>query len=80
MLASLAGTRVEGSLIGGAALTQEMLDFGAEHNVAPEVKIIKATEAEGVLKAMQDGAGGPMRNVINISTIMDLPELLPTPP
>lgn len=68
------GTRLEGSLIGGAALTQEMLNFCAEHKIAPDVKIIPATEAEAVFQGFQSGAGGPMRNVIDIATIMDVPE------
>lgn len=68
------GTRVEGSLIGGAALTQEMLNFCAEHHIEPDVKIIPAVEAEAVMQSFQAGAGGPMRNVIDIATIKDVPE------
>ncbi|PRC54628.1 alcohol dehydrogenase, partial [Mycobacterium sp. ITM-2017-0098] len=30
-----------GSLIGGIAETQEMLDFCAEHGVAPEIEVIE---------------------------------------
>ena len=33
--------RIAGSLIGGIAETQEMLDFCAEHGVAPEIEIIE---------------------------------------
>lgn len=71
------GTRLEGSLIGGCALTQEMLDFCAASKIAPEVKIIPASEAEGVFQGMQKGEGGPIRNVIDISTLMDVPEYAP---
>ncbi|WP_030543528.1 NAD(P)-dependent alcohol dehydrogenase [Streptomyces albus] len=41
---SLIGARrsVAGSMIGGIALTQEMLDFCAEHNIGAEVEIIPA--------------------------------------
>jgi len=67
------GTRMEGSLIGGAALTQEMLDFCAENGVAPDVKIIPASEAEGVLHALNEGTAGVIRNVIDIATIHDVP-------
>ena len=35
--------RIAGSLIGGIAETQEMLDFCAEHNIAPEVEIVSAS-------------------------------------
>ena len=31
---------ISGSLIGGIAQTQEMLDFCAEHDVAPEIEVI----------------------------------------
>jgi len=67
------GTRMEGSLIGGCAITQEMLDFCAEHDIAPDVKIIPATEAEAVFVGMQKGEGGPIRHVIDIETIKDVP-------
>ena len=33
--------RLAGSLIGGIAETQEMLDFCAEHKVAPEIEVIE---------------------------------------
>jgi uncharacterized zinc-type alcohol dehydrogenase-like protein len=32
---------VSGSMIGGIAETQEMLDFCAEHGVAPEIELIE---------------------------------------
>lgn len=32
---------VAGSVIGGSAETQEMLDFCGEHNIASEIEIIK---------------------------------------
>ncbi|MCB0947635.1 MAG: alcohol dehydrogenase, partial [Mycobacterium sp.] len=32
---------LSGSAIGGIAETQEMLDFCAEHNVAPEIEVIE---------------------------------------
>jgi uncharacterized zinc-type alcohol dehydrogenase-like protein len=31
-----------GSLIGGIQETQEMLDFCAKHNIAPEIEVISA--------------------------------------
>jgi len=34
-----------GSMIGGIALTQEMLDFCAEHGIASEVEVIRADQA-----------------------------------
>jgi len=68
------GTRIEGSLIGGAKVTQEMLEFCAEHNVTPDVQIIHARDAEASLKAMNAGTAGVIRNVIDISTIADIAE------
>ena len=68
------GTRIEGSLIGGCSVTQEMLEFCAANGIAPEVKIIPATEAEAVFQGFQKGEGGPVRHVIDIGTIMDVPE------
>jgi alcohol dehydrogenase (NADP+) len=32
---------VAGSLIGGIAETQEMLDFCGKHNIVPEIEIIR---------------------------------------
>ena len=34
---------IAGSLIGGIAETQEMLDFCAEHDVTPEIEVIEAS-------------------------------------
>lgn len=57
-----------GSLIGGIRETQEMLDFCAEHNIAPEIEVIAADyidEAyERVLKS-----DVRYRFVIDVSTI-----------
>jgi uncharacterized zinc-type alcohol dehydrogenase-like protein len=39
-----AGRSFAGSMIGGIALTQEMLDFCAEHNIAAEVEVISADQ------------------------------------
>eukprot|EP00933_Yihiella_yeosuensis_P024462 TRINITY_DN18979_c0_g1_i2.p1 TRINITY_DN18979_c0_g1~~TRINITY_DN18979_c0_g1_i2.p1 ORF type:complete len:365 (-),score=91.44 TRINITY_DN18979_c0_g1_i2:243-1337(-) len=66
------GTRVEGSLIGGAALTQEMLDFCGKHGIKPETKIIHAKEAEEALKALNAGTAGVIRHVIDTETIKEL--------
>eukprot|EP00628_Pelagophyceae_sp_CCMP2097_P035015 CAMPEP_0184285756 /NCGR_PEP_ID=MMETSP0977-20130417/66836_1 /TAXON_ID=483370 /ORGANISM="non described non described, Strain CCMP2097" /LENGTH=398 /DNA_ID=CAMNT_0026591767 /DNA_START=44 /DNA_END=1240 /DNA_ORIENTATION=+ len=68
------GTRIEGSLIGGCTVTQEMLDFCGKHNVVPDVNIIHAKDAETALKQMNDGDAGVVRNVIDLATIMDIAE------
>ncbi|CAE8607406.1 unnamed protein product [Polarella glacialis] len=66
------GTRVEGSLIGGAELTQEMLEFCAAHEVLPETEIINAKDAEASLHLLNDGVGGVKRFVIDAATIRDM--------
>ena len=38
---------VAGSLVGGLAETQEMLDFCAEHDTPPEIEVISADEIDG---------------------------------
>ncbi|MDR1634771.1 MAG: NAD(P)-dependent alcohol dehydrogenase [Bifidobacteriaceae bacterium] len=38
--------KIAGSLIGGIALTQEMLDFCAAHGVAPEIELITADQVD----------------------------------
>jgi len=67
------GTRMEGSLIGGTAKTQEMLEFCAEHECYPDIKIINASEAEEHLRALDAGTAGAIRSVIDCSTIKDMP-------
>ena len=50
---SLAGGRrsLAGSMIGGIAETQEMLDFCAEHGVRPEIEVIAARLHQRGLRA-----------------------------
>jgi uncharacterized zinc-type alcohol dehydrogenase-like protein len=63
---------VEGSLVGGMAETQQMLDFCAEHGIVPECKTIPASEANDYFKAMAAGTNGAIRAVIDMSTLKDL--------
>ena len=44
---------VSGSLIGGIAETQEVLDFCAKHNIAPEVEMIKMQDINDAFEKMQ---------------------------
>ncbi|OLY91163.1 uncharacterized zinc-type alcohol dehydrogenase-like protein [Cnuella takakiae] len=46
---------LSGSLIGGIAETQEVLDFCAEHNILPEVEIIPIQDINKAFKQMQEG-------------------------
>jgi uncharacterized zinc-type alcohol dehydrogenase-like protein len=63
---------VEGSLVGGMAETQQMLDFCAEHGVVPECKTIHAKDATELFVAMAKGESGAIRAVIDMSTLKDL--------
>lgn len=64
------GRKVFGSMIGGIKETQEMLDYSIEHNIYPEVEIIKA-DAATISKAFQNVLEGKVkfRYVIDMSTI-----------
>lgn len=47
--------RVAGSLIGGIAQTQEILDFCALHNILPEVEMIKMDEINQAFERLKEG-------------------------
>lgn len=65
-----ANRKVYGSLIGGIKETQEMRDYSVEHNIYPEVEIIKAdaSEIDKAYRNVQDGKV-KFRYVIDMSTI-----------
>lgn len=63
---------IEGSLVGGMAETQEMLDFCSKHNIVPETKMISAKAASAQFKALSDGSAGAARAVIDMSTLKDM--------
>jgi uncharacterized zinc-type alcohol dehydrogenase-like protein len=67
---SLIGGRksLSGSPIGGLPATQEMLDFCAEHGVAPEIELIGADEVEGAYERVENSAVR-YRFVIDVATI-----------
>mmetsp|Transcript_8258 Transcript_8258/g.11992 ORF Transcript_8258/g.11992 Transcript_8258/m.11992 type:complete len:164 (+) Transcript_8258:3-494(+) len=66
------GTRVEGSMIGGCDLTQEMLDFCHANKVAPDFEIIAAKDAEAALHKLHEGVAGAKRFVIKIDTLKEM--------
>jgi alcohol dehydrogenase (NADP+) len=37
---------IAGSLVGGIRETQEMLDFAAEHDIAPKIEVIRADQVD----------------------------------
>ena len=45
---------ISGSIIGGIAETQEVLEFCAEHNILPEVEIIKIQDINEAFEKMKD--------------------------
>jgi uncharacterized zinc-type alcohol dehydrogenase-like protein len=60
---------IEGSLIGSIGETNEMLQFCAEHNVVPDIKIIDAQDAAAQFTALINGSAGARRAVIDMSTL-----------
>lgn len=59
---------VAGSLIGSLAETQEVLDFCAEHGVAPDIEIIPIDEVNAAYKAVEKG-DVRFRYVIDMATL-----------
>lgn len=57
-----------GSLIGGIRETQEMLNFCAEHNIAPEIEVISADQIDEAYKRVL-ASDVKYRFVIDISTM-----------
>ncbi len=72
----LSGVKVEGSLIGGCPLTQEMLDFCGKHNITPDIDLITANEASEAFRKLSQGATSK-RFVIDMSTLKDLKDYQP---
>jgi uncharacterized zinc-type alcohol dehydrogenase-like protein len=62
---------IEGSLVGGIPETQEMLDFCSKHNCFPDIRVIKANEANAQFKALLDGTATIERAVIDMSTLSE---------
>jgi uncharacterized zinc-type alcohol dehydrogenase-like protein len=64
--------KLEGSLVGGIPETQEMLDFCSQHDIKPEIKLIRAEEASGQFLALAKGTANVHRAVIDMNTLPDL--------
>jgi alcohol dehydrogenase (NADP+) len=59
---------IAGSLVGGIRETQEMLDFSAEHGIAPKIEVIRADEVdEAYQRVLRSDVR--YRFVIDISTL-----------
>src|SRR3954447_2101226 len=69
-VSSLIGARrsYAGSMIGGIALTQEMLDFCAEHNIGSEIEVISADQVNEAYERVL-ASDVRYRFVIDVSTL-----------
>ncbi|WP_020215141.1 NAD(P)-dependent alcohol dehydrogenase [Flavobacterium rivuli] len=65
---------VGGSMIGGTAETQEVLDFCAEHNILPDVEIIDIKDINDAFEKIKDEEVR-FRYVIDMATLKNNPEL-----
>ena len=61
-----AGKKVYGSLIGGIKETQEMLDFSLEHEIYPEIELIKASQIDEAYENLTSGTA-KFRYVIDMT-------------
>lgn len=64
----LGNRSVAGSVIGGIAQTQEVLDFCAEHNIHPECEMIRMDQINDALSRLEKG-DIPHRLVIDMATL-----------
>lgn len=62
---------VSGSIIGSLAETQEVLDFCAEHGIAPEVEVIKIQDINDAFKKVNDGEVR-FRYVIDMASLAEV--------
>jgi len=63
-------TSITGSLIGGIAETQEMLDFCAEKDIVADIEMIAARDIESAYERMQK-SDAKYRFVIDNATLAD---------
>lgn len=61
--------QVTGSLIGGIARTQEMIDFCCSRDIYPDIEVIDVTKVTTALKALVNGNDASVRYVIDCKTI-----------
>jgi uncharacterized zinc-type alcohol dehydrogenase-like protein len=62
---------VAGSIIGGIAETQEVLDLCGEHGIHPEVKMIAIEDLTDVMEILRDGGDTHFRHVIDMQSLHD---------
>ena len=62
--------RISGSLIGGLKETQEVLDFCAEHKIAPTIEMIDIKDINNAFKRIENG-DVRFRFVIDMASLID---------
>ncbi len=62
---------IAGSLIGGIKETQEVLDICAEHDIAPDIKMVKMQDINDVLDTLEKGNDSDFRHVIDMTSLHD---------
>jgi len=60
---------IAGSLIGGIAETQEVLDLCAEHDIKPSIKMIDIDEINTVMDTLASGNDSDFRHVIDLDSL-----------
>ena len=68
---------IAGSLIGGIESTKECLQFCADHNIYPDVEIIKASQLEKVWDTLINNNKDGLRYVIDIKQSLADQSFLP---
>ncbi|MGA7935661.1 MAG: NAD(P)-dependent alcohol dehydrogenase [Kovacikia sp.] len=58
-----------GSLIGGIADTQEVLDLCAEHHISPKIKMVSINEINEVFDTLASASSSSFRYVIDMETL-----------
>lgn len=64
----MANRSITGSVVGSVADHREALAFCAEHNIMPEVQVVRADEVNAVMDKLRN-ATGEFRYVIDMSTL-----------
>ncbi|NMH59099.1 NAD(P)-dependent alcohol dehydrogenase [Alteromonas ponticola] len=62
---------IAGSLIGGIKETQEVLDICAEHDISPDIKMVKMQQINDVLDTLEKGNDSDFRHVIDMQSLHD---------
>ncbi|MBK1835449.1 NAD(P)-dependent alcohol dehydrogenase [Roseibacillus ishigakijimensis] len=66
------GISIHGSLIGGIADTQEVVDLCAQHGITPATKLISIEEVNQAYDELAAGGGNDFRHVIDLETLREL--------